>query len=231
MASPVSPWVVGDLVCVHAVAGLHAVGAPAFIAGVVPLFVVGVEQLRQVLVGRDDQAGVAGAAHLAQHAADQVVGFVVAVGQHRQAERAAQALAVRELALELFRRRVAVGLVGGVERIAEVGVQRLVEGDGDARRLLAFEQFQKKAGEAVHGIDRPAFAVLEFRRHRVPGPEDIEAGVDQMDRAVHGTQSPSSSSGSGRCRSGASSEAVPMWMKPRTFSSGPRPRRAVTTGS
>ena len=225
------PQVVGNLVCVHAIAGLHAIGAPALVAGVVPLFVVGVQQLRQVLVGRDDQAGVAGATHLAQGGADQVIGLVAAIRQHGQAQGAADPLAVAELALELFGSGVAVGLVGRVEVVAEVGVQGLIEGDGDALRPLPLEQLQHETGEAVHGVDRPAFAVLEFRGHRVPGPEHIQAGIHQVDGTGHGVQSDRRSRGSGRWRSGASLLAVPMWMKPRTDSSSPTPSLARTTGS
>jgi hypothetical protein len=119
---------------------------------------------------------------MTQRAADQVVRFVFAVTQHAQAERRAERLAVHELALELFRRRVAIGLVGRVQRVAEAGVQGFVECDRDVSGAFAFEDVQQKAREALHGIGRPAIRILEFVGHRVPGAEDVDAGVDQIER-------------------------------------------------
>ena len=220
--------VVGDLVGVHAVPGLDPVGAPAGGTGVVPLFVVFAQQLRQVLVGRHDQAAVAGRAGTVQGAADQVVGFVLAVGQHRQAERGAQRLAVGELALEFLRGRLAVGLVVRVEAMTEAAVQGLVEGDGDVVWALAFEQVQQEAGEAVHRVGWPALGVAEFVGHRMPGPEHVQAGIHQVQGRprgrVHGVQSASRACGSGRWRSGASRVGVPIWMKPTMHSPSARPR-------
>lgn len=228
--------VVGDLVRVHAVPRLDPGRAPALVARVVPLLVVFAQQLRQVLVGRHDHPARCVAAAGVQGAADQVVGLVVAVGQYAQAQRRAQRLAVRELAAQRFRRRFAVGLVGRVQLVAEAAVQRLVEGDGDVRRALAFEQFQQEAGEAVHRVGRPALRILEFVGHRVPGAEHVQAGVDQVQRParrqrVHGRQSSSSAAGSGRSRSGTCSFGVPMWTKPTMRSLPVRPRWRATSAS
>ena len=136
-----------------------------------------------------------------------------------------------ELALEFQRRGVAVRLVGRVDLVAEIALERFVEGHRDALGTLPLEQLQHEAGEAVHGVDRMAGAVDQVERHRMPRPEHVQAGVDEVDRAGHGTQSVSSSRGSGRSRSGASPVGVPMWMKPSTRSVGARPSVAAMTGS
>src|SRR3546814_3639837 len=103
--------------------------SPALVAGEIPLLVVLAELLRQVLVGRDDHPAMAVRARLVQGAANQVVCFVVRMRRRHQPERVAQRAAVGELALELRRRRVAVGLVGRVQRVAEAAVESFVDGD------------------------------------------------------------------------------------------------------
>ena len=225
---------VGHLVGVHAVARLDLVVAPARPAGVVPLHVARSQQLAEILVGRQDQAGPLRPSQPVQGAADQVVGLVARVHQHRQAERAAQRLAVPELAVQLLGRGLAVGLVGRVEVVAEARLQRLVEGHHQVRGPLALEQLEHEAGEAVHRVHRPAVGVLELVGHRVPGPEHVQAGVHEVQRAGHAqapVQSVSSARGSGRARSGAASAGVPRWTKPATSSSGPRPSVARMAGS
>ena len=222
--------VIGHLVRVHAVAGLHPRSGPALAAGEIPLAVLALKQLGQVLVGRHDDAGESTGATGLQRAADQVVGLVVVVGQHRQAHHATQGLAVRELATQLVRRGRAIGLVRRIEPVAEAAVERLVERDGDVPRSLALDQLGQEAGEAVDRVGRPAVRVAEFVRHRMPGAKDVETGVDQVQRChtgivtpcapgvpgwdQSGRQSLSSACGSGRSRSGASTRGVPMWMKP-----------------
>ena len=147
---------------------------------------------------------------------------------YRQSQRGAQGLAVRELALELIRRRLAVGLVVRVEAVTEAAVQGLVEGDGDMAGALAFEQVEQETGEAVHRVGRPALGVAEFVGHRMPGPEHVQAGIDQVQGRprgrAHGVQSASSAWASGRSRSRASRVGVPIWMKPTMRSPAARPR-------
>ena len=224
--------VVGDLVRMHAVPRLDAVAAPALALGEVVLLVVHVQQLREVLVGGHDHAAVAVPARAVHGAADQVVGLVVVVGQGLQPQRLAQALAPGELAAQLRRRGVAVGLVGRVQRVAEAGVQRLVEGDGDVPRAFALQQLQQEAGEAVHRVGRPAVGVVELVRHGMPGAEHVHRGVDEVQRRrgwrVPGghapVQSDSRVAGSGRSRSGASTSGVPIAMVPTSCSSSASPR-------
>src|SRR3546814_1377912 len=81
---------------------------------------------------------------------------------------------------------LAVGLVGRVQRVAEAAVERFVEGDDDVFRAFAFEQFEQETGEAVHRIGRPAVGVVELVWHRMPGPEHVQAGVDQVQGRARG---------------------------------------------
>ena len=231
--------VVRDLVRMHAQPGLDPRGAPALAAGVVPLLVVRDQQLRQVLVRRHDHAAVAFAARKHQGAADEVVGLVFDVREHRQPEGHAQCLAIGELPFQVLRRGIAVGLVGRIQRIAETGIQRFVEGDGDVPRPLALEQVEQEAGEAMHRVRGPSIGVAEgIGRHRVPCTEHVEAGVDQMERGrrggahAGGVQVRSRAAGSGRSRSPvASPGGVPTWMKPAMRSCPDSPSRRRTSGS
>ncbi len=148
---------------------------------------------------------------------------------------ATQRLAVRELAPQLLRRGFAVGLVRRIQRIAEARVQRLVERDRDMLRARAVQQFQQEAREALHRVARPAIGVVELVGHRMPRPEHVQTGVDQVERGrgrvtrrSHGC---SSDCASGRSRSGASSFGVPMWMKPATCSSAASPSHPSTSRS
>ncbi|MNV57129.1 hypothetical protein D3C71_1494450 [compost metagenome] len=166
----------------HAVAGFDAGHAPALIARVIPLFVMLEQQLREVLVGGDDHPAHAGIPACMQGAADQVIGLVLVVGQHGQAERGAQRLAVGELAAQCIGRGVAVGLVGRVDPVPEAAVQGFIEGDGDVGGAFALEQVEQEAREAVHGIGRPALLILELIGHRMPRAEHVQTGVDQVQR-------------------------------------------------
>src|SRR3546814_2438758 len=119
-------------------------------------------------------------------------------------------------------------------------LERFVEGDDDVFRAFAFEQFEQETGEAVHRVGRPAIGVVELVGHRMPGPEHVQAGVDQVQgrargrghaRAQPGVQSVSRAAASGRSRSGTSIIGVPMWTKPTTRSCSPIPSRACACGS
>ena len=197
-----------------------------------------------------------GSARLQQRAADQIVGFVFGMAQHAQPQRHAQRAAVRELALQLFGRRFAIGLVGRIQPVAEAGIQGFIECDHDMLRPLAFQDVQQETREALYGIGGPAVGIPELVGHGVPGAEHVDAGVDQIQRRrlgarfdrkvavedvvdvvpvavnVHpGVQSVSIAAGSGRSRSGPSICAVPIWMKPATVSSAPMPSASRISGS
>ena len=174
--------VIGDLVRMHAVSGLDPVGVPALVAGEVVLLIKARQQLRQVLVRRHDHAAEAIAACNMRGAADQVVSFVILMRQRGQTQRAAQALAPGKLAAQFRWRRIAVGLVGRVQGVAEAGIQRLVEGDCNMGWPLVLQQFQQETGEAVHRVGRPAINVVEFIRYRMPGAEHVHRRIDEVQR-------------------------------------------------
>ena len=174
--------VVGDLPRLHAMPCLHAGHAPALAAREIPLLVVVAKQLGEILVGRHDDATEPIRAGSMQRAADQVVGFVFAMRQHAQPQRRAQCLAVGELPAQCVRRGIAVGLVGRIQPVAEAAIQRLVERDRDVRGTLLLQQLQQEARETVHRVGGPAIGIVEFVRHRMPGAEHVQAGVDQIKR-------------------------------------------------
>src|SRR3546814_12705352 len=86
--------------------------SPALVAGEIPLLIVLAEQLRQVLVGRNDHPAMAVRARLVQGAADQVVGFVVRMRRRHQSERVAQRAADRKSVVSGKRVSVRVDLGG-----------------------------------------------------------------------------------------------------------------------
>jgi hypothetical protein len=140
------------------------------------------DQLREVLVARDEDRAVAGGAQPGREGADDVVRFVRRAAELRDAEQAAELAAECELALELRRRRVAVLLVRGVDRVPERGRQRLVEGERGVLGARPLEEVAEEAGESVQRVDRLPVAVGHLESDGIPGAEDEIARVDEVDR-------------------------------------------------
>ena len=139
---------------------------------------------------------MAGRAQARGDRADDVVRLVRRAAELGEPEQAAELAAQRELALQLRRRRLAIRLVRGVDRIPERARQAFVERDRDVLRLRFLEQVAEKAAEAVQRIDRLAVAVRHLEAHGIVGPEDEIARVDQVYR--------------GRCRA---LHCVKRWMR------------------
>ena len=124
------------------------------------------------------------AARLVGIGGDEVVRLVASCSIGHEAEGAHGGAHQRELRNEVFRRLGAVGLVGGVDLLAE-GVLALVEDDGemgrlDARRALA-DELQKLGAEQPHRAGRQAVgAVIIFRVL----PDRLEIGAKDEGRAV-----------------------------------------------
>ncbi len=175
--------IVGDLIRADAETLFHTMHVPAQVARKIPLFVFGADQLAEILVGRDDHGAIAVQACRRDGAADEIVGLELGIGEHAQAQRRRDALAVGELYRQFRRRHFAVGLVIRIDRTGTS--QRFIERDHGMRGARPFEKIAEESGEAVDGVDRCAFLIVEFRRHGVPGAEDVEAGVDEM-QGVHG---------------------------------------------
>ncbi len=234
--------IVGDLVRMHAEPLVDAGRPPAQIAGVIPLLVVLAQQLAEILVRRHDHAAPAQRAQVPHGAADQVVRLVLVVDHQVHAERFGQRPALHELPFQLRRRQLAVGLVGGVDRVAERAGQRGVERHRDMLRSRPLQQLAQEARIAVHGVYRMTVDVVELVRHRVPGAEHVQAAVDEMGsgkmdvrtsvwRASHGVHVVSRSASAGRSRSGTSTCGVPRWTKPTTCSLAARPSKSATSRS
>ncbi len=120
------------------------------------------------------------AAHACRQRADDVIGLVGGAAELGNAVVAAQLAATRELLLQLRRCRVAVGLVGRVDLVAEGTGQAFIEGHGNHRRARFLEQVTKEACKAVERIDRHVVHVGHLEAYRVVGPEHKEARVNQV---------------------------------------------------
>jgi len=104
---------------------------------------------------------------------EDVVGLDALLGEHRHVHRGEAVLQQRNLALELRRRLGAVRLVLGVLLGAE-GVTGRVEGDGEMRRLLRFDEVDEHRQEAVDAV-----RVLTVARREVVHGKGEEGAVRQ----------------------------------------------------
>ncbi len=141
-----------------------------------------VDQLHQVLVGRNDgdlEALVLGNMGIG---ADQVVGFEAFQLDGRQAKGACRVADQGELRDQVFGRGRPVGLVTIIEFVAE-GLGTRVEDDGDVRgRVVAavlLDQLVQHVAEAGDGADRQAVRLARQGRQAMIGAEDIARAVDQ----------------------------------------------------
>ena len=155
---------------------------------------LGRDQLRQVLVRRDDddlRPSLRRDAGVGRH---DVIGLVALLLQAGQAEGAGRLLDVRNLQQEVFRRIAPVGLVVRVEIVSE-GVARVVEDHRevggrahvlDGLVLGVREQLPQHVAEHLH----PARGqpVRPRQRlgggHAVIGAEDVGRAVDEVEAAV-----------------------------------------------
>src|SRR3546814_17111875 len=90
----------------HAVPRLDHGHAPALVAGEIPLLIVLAEQLRKVLVGRNDHPAMAVRARLVQGAADPVVGFFAQSGSASSRERVCQYGSISEVAVSFKKKSI-----------------------------------------------------------------------------------------------------------------------------
>ena len=124
------------------------------------------DELHQILVGRDDQHVGAALARLHRVSGDQIVRLVAVLLDRRQAESAHGVAHQRELRHEVFGRLGTMALVRGIDFAAE-RMFRLVENDRqmrrlDARRAIAHE-LQQLGREQAHRADGQTIgAVIVF---------------------------------------------------------------------
>ena len=143
-----------------------------------------VHQLQRVPVTGTDEHLVTPADGLLGERGDDVVGLVVRLGQHRDAEHTQHILHQADLALELVRCRAAVGLVLGEGSRAE-RLAGHVEGHGQVRRLLVAQQVDQHRGEPEDRVrDLPGGRAEVVRGDREEGAIGHRMAVDQQQPAV-----------------------------------------------
>ena len=145
------------------------------------------DKLHQILVGGDNGDARALGFGLAGIGRDQIIGLEAFHFEGMAGKGDGSFAHQRELRPKVFRRLVAIGLVVGVEVVAE-GVAALVEDAGEVGRALVtfqlFEQLPEHVAEASHRADRQAVRRPAERRQGVKGAEDIGARIDQVEMAV-----------------------------------------------
>ena len=137
------------------------------------------DELHEVLVGGDDDDARALGAGEAAVAGDEVVGLVAVELDGGQGEGVRRLADEAELGLQLVGRLGAVGLVGGIDLVAEVAAGG-VEDDGDILGLEVRQQLDEHVGEAVDGIDGRAVRPPRHHRQGVEGAEDEARAVDEV---------------------------------------------------
>src|SRR5690606_22421541 len=139
-------------------------------------------QLCEVLVACGDGDVAALARRLQRQGADDVVGLDPGDAQHREAERLHDVAHRLDLRAQVVGHRRAVGLVLGIQVVAE-GLAGGVEHEGGAVRLLLergaqhVDHPEQRAGGLAGGVGQ--------RRQRVEGAVQVGRAVDQ-DEAVRG---------------------------------------------
>ena len=146
------------------------------------LDLAGHDQLHQILVGRHDLHFRAASCGLASIGGDQIVGLIAFHIDRRHAEGARCIADQRKLRDQVFRRRRALGLVGGVELLAK-RLFGLVENHREMgwpfARLHVFEQFEQHVAKAADCADGQTVTRARQRRQRMIGAKNIARAVDQ----------------------------------------------------
>ena len=146
----------------------------------------GIDELHEILVGRDDEDVGAGLARLTRVSGDDVVGLVAALLDRDHAERRDGGAHQRELRHELVGRILPVRLVGRVE-VAPERVLRLVEDHREMGRLVArrpvANELQHLGREQPHRAGReaigPVVVLLVLADRLIIGAEDKRRAVDE----------------------------------------------------
>src|SRR5260221_5779859 len=68
--------------------------------------------------------------------------------------------------------------------MAVTGAAALVEGHGQEARRAPLDQITQKARETIERVCGITGFVVQRRRLRVPGAEDVHGGIDQIDHAA-----------------------------------------------
>ena len=146
---------------------------------------VRVDGLVEVAVARADQRVAAGCPFDARIGPHQVVGLERVVCRDRPAERLEQRWSPVPLGAQLGRHRVAVGVVGRIERHAVVGLLGAEAADDGARGAPLHEDEDRVDG-AEQRADRCAVSSLDRARQAEVRAVEQPRRVDREQRAAHG---------------------------------------------
>ena len=146
----------------------------------------GIDELHEILVGRDDEDVGAGLARLTRVSGDDVVGLVAALLDRDHAERRDGGAHEGKLRHELVGRILPVRLVGRIE-VAPERVLRLVEDHREMGRLVArrpvADELQHLGREQPHRAGReaigPVVVLLVLADRLIIGAEDKRRAVDE----------------------------------------------------
>ena len=142
-------------------------------------------ELKEVLVERDDDRVEAGVDGLQRQRPDDVVGFIAIRCDDGDAERFACRMHHRDLDGELIGHRRAIGLVIPGQIVTERAAGQ-IERRRDVLRLVLVEQLAQHRDEDVHGIGRLPLRVAEQTavggaHRRVIRAVHLRAAVDEID--------------------------------------------------
>ncbi len=141
------------------------------------------DKLHQILVGTDDRDPPARIAGLTGEGSDDVVGLVMLKLDTGDVEGAGGVAGQRELRHQLFRQGRAIGLVVGIDLVAE-GLGRVVEDHRHMGRRIAalgvLRVFPQHVGKPRDRPDGQPVGFPRQRRQRVKRAEDKGRAVDQM---------------------------------------------------
>ena len=144
----------------------------------------GADQLHQVLVGGNDGDVAAGLDRLLRVGGDQIVGLVALLLDAGHVEGTRRVADDGELRHEVFRCGRAVGLVVGVDVVAE-RLAGIVEDHRQVGRLVLvariLEQLPQHLAEAVNRAGRQPVGGAREGRQRMVGAEDVARPVDKED--------------------------------------------------
>ena len=143
------------------------------------------DQLHQVLIRRDNHRLAAHVTHVGGIGGDQVIGLIVGQLNGWNAKGPGRLAHQRKLRDQVLRRGRAMGLVGGIEIIAE-GLARLVKDHRQMGRPIGRgphldQELPEHIAKALHRPHRHAVRLARQRRQGVIGPENITRPIHQIE--------------------------------------------------
>ena len=184
------------------------------------------DELRQILVARDNVDVDVAAGGLLGEGTDDVIGLIAVTGENGNVDRLEQAFDVGQLQEQVVGRFVAVGLVVFEDLVSEGRPGAFPDG----RQIVGpmrVDELPHHVVEDVDGFGRQARGRAHQRRARaraaVEGAEDQPEGIDQEQTRGAGGHRPSSFGGPGKRPAGTSATAAGP-LRPR-----PTPPRPIAS--